>query len=66
MSGESKLWLTRQERQAIEQLLRALRTASRENRPVTVLVRQTPPGICQVYETVLMNGQGRVDRESRK
>lgn len=65
MSGDTKLWLTRQEREAIEQLLAMLRKAGRERRPCSILIRQVPPGIVQVYETVLVNGNGRIDRDGR-
>lgn len=69
MSGETKIYMTRQERLAVDALLKVLRAGNREGRPVTVLIRQTPPGVIQCFETVLLNGNGngkRIDRESRE
>lgn len=58
MSGETKIYMTRQERLAVDALLKVLRAGNREGRPVTVLIRQTPPGIIQCFESVLISSSG--------
>lgn len=58
MTTGERIYMTRQERLAVESLLRVLRAGNREGRPITVLVRQTPPGIIQCFETVLLSSNG--------